>query len=441
VELAEDARELVEKMESGRVSVAVVGLGYVGLPLALVISREVERVVGIDVDAERVEAIGRGESYIDDVSDEQLRTALQDARFSATSDYEALADCDVVIICVPTPLRKTGDPDLSFIVQSVDAIRHHLTRRKLIVLESTSYPGTTSELVCPSLQSADLVVGRDFWLAFSPERVDPGPAYRDYRIEDIPKVVGGITPTCTRVAAAFYGRIMKTVIPVSTSTVAEMVKLLENTYRSVNIAMVNELALMCHELGIDVWEVVDAAKTKPYGFEAFYPGPGLGGHCIPVDPFYLAWKARLHGFEPRFIDLAGRINAEMPRHVVQLAMDLLNEQGKPLRGARVHVLGVAYKRDVSDTRESPALLIMDSLLRKGAEVSYTDDHVSAVALPDGTELRSLPLEGSDLAWRDLVIIVTDHSDVPWERVVRESRLLLDTRNVLKDHEADHIHKI
>ncbi|KPK65740.1 MAG: UDP-N-acetyl-D-glucosamine dehydrogenase [Planctomycetes bacterium SM23_32] len=439
--MTEEASRFVEKVRSGDATLAIVGLGYVGLPLALVCSRKLKRVVGIDVDARRVDAIGRGKSYIDDVPDAQLGEAVRAGKFSATADYGTLRECDVVIICVPTPLRKTGDPDLSFIVQSVDAIARHLAPGKLVVLESTSYPGTTRELVCPRLEEDGLVAGRDFWLAFSPERVDPGPAYGDYKIEDIPKVVGGITPSCTRVAAAFYGRIMKTVVEVSTSTVAEMVKLLENTYRSVNIAMVNELALMCHELGIDVWEVVDAAKTKPYGFEAFYPGPGLGGHCIPVDPFYLAWKARLHGFEPRFIDLAGRINAEMPRHVVQLAMDLLNQQGKPLRDARVHVLGVAYKRDVSDTRESPALLIMEILGSKGALVSYTDDHVPAVTLADGTKMASVPLERSDLPWKDLVIIVTDHSDVPWGRVVKEARLILDTRNVLKDYDEEHIHKI
>ncbi|MHC4788424.1 MAG: nucleotide sugar dehydrogenase [Planctomycetota bacterium] len=260
-------------------------------------------------------------------------------------------------------------------------------------------------------------------------------------MENVPKVVGGITADCTRVAAEFYGRIVEHVVRVPNSRVAEMVKLLENTYRSVNIAMVNELALMCHELDIDVWDVVDAAKTKPYGFEAFYPGPGLGGHCIPIDPFYLAWKARLHGFEPRFIDLAGRINAEMPRHVVQLIMDLLNDEGKPLRGSRVHVLGAAYKPDVSDTRESPALIIIESLLGKGARVTYTDSHVPEVELSDGTRLRSVPLEECALGESDCVVVVTHHSDFPWERIARVAPLILDTRNALKEFDAPHIHRI
>ncbi len=441
MEPSEAAQSLIERIEEGRIAVGVVGLGYVGLPLALLCARKVERVVGVDIDTRRVGAINAGRSYVDDISDEELAEALSEGGFSASSDYAALTECDVVIICVPTPLRKTGDPDLSFIVQSVDAIERHLTPGKLIVLESTSYPGTTDELVCPHLEQHELRVGRDFWLAFSPERIDPGPAYGEWDVENVPKVVGGITPSCTRVAAAFYGRIVETVVEVSSGRVAEMVKLLENTYRSVNIALVNELALMCHELGVDAWEVVDAAKTKPYGFQAFYPGPGLGGHCIPVDPFYLAWKARLHGFEPRFIDLAGRVNAEMPRHVVQLCMDLLNERGKPVRGSSILVLGVAYKPDVSDTRESPALIIMQSLCKKGARLSYSDTHVPELTLEDGSEFASVELTEQTLAASDLVLIITDHAQFPYHRVVKCAPLILDTRNVLKDYDEDHIHKI
>ena len=435
------ARRLMQKLRAGQATVAVVGLGYVGLPLALLCARKLRKVVGLDVDARRVEAVAGGRSYIGDVTDEELNQAVQAGRLAATQDYAALRKCDVIVICVPTPLLKTGAPDLSFIVQSTDAVARHMGRGKLVVLESTSYPGTTDELVRPRLEQNGLRVGRDFWLAFSPERVNPGPAYKDYNIENVPKVVGGVTPECTRVAAEFYRTICQTVVEVSTSRVAEMAKLLENTYRGVNIALVNELALMCHELGIDVWEVVDAAKTKPYGFQAFYPGPGLGGHCIPVDPFYLAWKARLHGFEPRFIDLAGRINVEMPRYVVDRVTDLLNEQRKPLRGSRVCVLGVAYKPDVSDVRESPALVIIESLLRKGALVTYADRHVPEIMLGDGTRLKSAPLTKRRLSRADCVLIVTHHSDFPWKRIVEQSRLVLDTRNVLRDHKAPHVHKI
>ncbi len=432
--------EFIGKVRSGRFTAAVAGLGYVGLPMAMQCMRGAERVVGIDVDASRVRGIAEGRSYIDDLSDEDLARAAGEG-FTATSDYDAVADSDVILICVPTPLRKTGEPDVSFIVRSVDAIAEHMSPGKLVVLESTTYPGTTDELVRPRLERDGLRVGEDFWLAFSPERIDPGPAQREYGIENVPKVVGGVTAHCTRAAAEFYGRILNTVVPVSSSTVAEMVKLLENTYRSINIAMVNELALMCHELGVDVWEVVDAAGTKPYGFQAFYPGPGLGGHCIPVDPFYLAWKARLHGFEPRFIDLAGRVNSSMPRYVVQRLADLLNDAGKPVRGSRVHVLGVAYKRDVSDVRESPALTIIELLLRKGAEVSYSDPHVPSVRLSDGARLESVELEESGLPDCDCALVVTDHSDFPWDWVVRHAPLVLDTRNALKGLDGGHIHRI
>jgi UDP-N-acetyl-D-glucosamine dehydrogenase len=382
---------LITRIRSGDVTTAVVGMGYVGLPLALLCARKLSRVLGIDVDPKRVAAIEQGKSYIDDCSDETVAAVLADGSFSVTTDYAALEECDVVIICVPTPLRKTGDPDLSFIVQSVDAISRHMGRSKLIILESTSYPGTTDELVRPQLERNGLKVGRDFWLAFSPERVDPGPAYGEYNVENVPKVVGGITPDCTRLAAEFYGRIVDQVVQVPNSRVAEMVKLLENTYRIVNIAMVNELALMCHELGVDVWEVVDAAKTKPYGFEAFYPGPGLGGHCIPVD--------------------------------------------------QVHILGVAYKPDVSDTRESPALIIIESLLDKGAHVSYTDGHVPEITLTDGTQLQCVELQKAGLPETDCVVIVTDHGDFPWEWIVENSPLILDTRNALGDFDEPHISKM
>ncbi len=431
----------IGKLQADRASVAVAGLGYVGLPMAVCCAETFPKVVGIDVDPSRVEAVNRGSSYIDDLPDARLARCVQEGALSATDDYGAVRDSDVVLICVPTPLRKTGEPDVSFIVQSVDAVEEQMGPGKLIVLESTTYPGTTDELVCPRLERNGMEVGRDFWLAFSPERIDPGPAHPEFDIPDVPKVVGGVTPSCTRAAAEFYARFIEEVLPVSGSKVAEMVKLLENTYRGVNVAMVNELALMCDKLGVDVWEVVDAAATKPYGFQAFYPGPGLGGHCIPVDPFYLAWKARLHGFEPRFIDLAGRVNASMPEYVVRRVADILNDAEKALRGSTVHVLGVAYKRDVSDVRESPALTIIDLLRAKGAEVSYTDPHVPRIRPGEAEALGSIPLEQCDLASFDCVLIVTDHSAFPWERVAGEAGAVLDTRNALRDCDGDHIHKL
>jgi len=434
-------QELLCKIEGRKLTVGIVGLGYVGLPLAVEFARAGFRVIGIDTSARRVEDCNAGRSYIGDVADEDLAKLVADGRIRATTDYAAVAECDAVSICVPTPLRKSKDPDLSFIVESVRNIEEHMAPGKLVVLESTTYPGTTEELVLPILERGGLKAGEDFFLAFSPERVDPGPAYGEHTIKNVPKVVGGVTAACTRVAAAFYGAVVDEVVPVSDSSVAEMVKLLENTYRSVNIALANELALMCHELGLDVWEVIEAAKTKPYGFQAFYPGPGLGGHCIPIDPFYLAWKARLHGFEPRFIDLASQVNAAMPQHVVRLVADLLNEQGKPVRGSRIHVLGVAYKRDVSDTRESPALGIMSLLRQKGAEVSFSDPHVESVRLPDGAEMRGVPLADCALEETDCVLIVTDHAAFPWAEIVERSPLILDTRNALREFKAGHVHKL
>ncbi len=433
--------EFVERARRGRLVVAVAGLGYVGLPMAVCCAAAARRVVGIDVAPERVEMVRAGRSYIDDVTDEELGELVEAGRLTATTDYAAVAESDVVLICVPTPLRKTGEPEVSFIVRAVDAIAEHMSPGKLIILESTTYPGTTEELARPRLERGELSAGQDFWLAFSPERIDPGPSHAEWNIRNVPKVVGGVTANCTRAAAEFYGQVVDSVVSVSNSSVAEMVKLLENTYRSVNIAMVNELALMCHELGVDVWEVVDAARTKPYGFQAFYPGPGLGGHCIPVDPFYLAWKARLHGFEPRFIDLAGRINASMPRHVVERLAELLNRERKPVNGSHVHVLGVAYKRDVSDTRESPALVIIEDLLKRGAVLTYTDPHVPSVTLPDGTRLDSTPLEETNLPQCDCVLIVTDHAAFPWERIVAEAPLILDARNALRDWPQNHVHRI
>ncbi|MFW6189637.1 MAG: nucleotide sugar dehydrogenase [Planctomycetota bacterium] len=440
-QLGEGLERLRGRLCDGDVTVGVVGLGYVGLPMALLCAGKVAQVVGIDVSSSRVEDLQRGESYVDDISNEELGGAVESGHFRATTDYGAVRSCDVLMVCVPTPLRKTGEPDVSYIVDSVDSIREHMGPGKLIILESTTYPGTTEELVKPRLERDGLRAGREFCLAFSPERIDPGPAYADWGTHNVPKVVGGVTEKCTEIATHFYGLVVETVVPVSSSSVAEMVKLLENTYRGVNIAMVNELALMCNELDVDVWEVVDAAKTKPYGFQAFYPGPGLGGHCIPIDPFYLAWKARLHGFEPRFIDLAGRINANMPRYVVQRVADMLNEEGKALNGSRVRVLGVAYKRDVSDVRESPAITIIEALRRKGAEVSFSDPHVRSISLTDGSELSRTELDPGGLTDCDCALIVTGHSRFQWDLVVEHAPLVLDTRNALKAFDADHIRKL
>ena len=434
-------RQILEKIEKRSLSAAVVGLGYVGLPLALEMARSGYRVVGVDSDSARATAVNEGRSYIGDVVEADLKSLVADGRLSASDDYAQLADCDAVVICVPTPLRKTRDPDLSFIIAAVKNVARYLKPGKLVVLESTTYPGTTEELVRPMLEEGGMRAGTEFFLAFSPERVDPGPAHSKFNIVNVPKVVGGVTAACTEVASAFYGAVVDTVVPVSSSRVAEMVKLLENTFRSVNIAMANELALMCHEMGLDVWEVIEAAKTKPYGFQAFYPGPGLGGHCIPVDPFYLAWKARLHGFEPRFIELAGQVNTAMPKHVVTLAADLLNEHTKPLRGSRVHLLGMAYKPDVSDLRESPALIIAEMLIRRGAELTFSDPHVDSVRLETGQVLTGTPAAEAPLEEMDLVIVVTDHRAFPWAEIVRRSPLILDTRNALKGVKGDHIHRL
>lgn len=422
---------LLKKIRERTVRTAVIGLGYVGLPLAVEFARCGFSVVGIDIDQTKVDDLNAGRSYILDVQSETVR-ALRDAgKLTATTDFAALETCDTVDICVPTPLRKTRDPDLSYVVGAAEAVVRHLHRGQLVILESTTYPGTTDELVQPMLEKeSGLKAGRDYFLAFSPERVDPGPAYRQYNIRNVPKVVGGVTPDCTEVACALYGQAIDTIVPVANSRVAEMVKLLENTYRSVNIGLVNELALMCHTLGLDVWQVIEAAATKPYGFQAFYPGPGLGGHCIPIDPFYLAWKARAQGFEPRFIELAGQINSGMPRFVVSLVADALNSVRKPLNGSAVHVLGVAYKKDVGDIRESPALEIVHDLKQRKAKVTYTDPYIPRFSLGAET-LESVALDDGPLARADCVVVVTNHACFPWDRIRQESALIVDTRNALK----------
>ncbi len=364
---------LIEKIRARDARLSVIGLGYVGLPLVVEFARAGFNAVGVDIDADKVAAINRGDSYIKDVSNESLQEALERGNLSATTDFGALADVDTVNICVPTPLRKTRDPDISYIVSAVEKIRDHLHDQMLIILESTTYPGTTEEVILPMLQSDSFEVGKDFYLGFSPERVDPG--NESFGTYNIPKVVGGVTAACTEVAKELYSSTLSTIVPVSSSRVAETVKLLENTFRSVNIGLVNEIALMCNKMGIDVWEVIDAAATKPFGFMPFYPGPGLGGHCIPIDPFYLSWKAKLAGFEARFIELAGQINGEMPAYVVEKITAALNEQEKSVNGSTILVLGVSYKANIDDIRESPALDIIELLHRKGAKVVYHDPFV------------------------------------------------------------------
>jgi len=403
----------------------VIGLGYVGLPLAVEFAREGFRVTGIDVDRRRVEGVTGGRSYIPDVPTRDLQTLVQKRQLTATTQFSTLGELDAIIICVPTPLRKTREPDISYILKAAKPIASALRPGQLIVLESTTYPGTTEEVILPMLKGRGLRVGKEFCLAFSPERIDPGNAR--YTTRTIPKVIGGITPTCRTLAIQLYGHIIQTVIPVSSTNVAEMVKLLENTFRAVNIGLVNEMALMCHKLGLDVWEVIDAAKTKPFGFMAFYPGPGIGGHCIPSDPMYLAWKARVHGFEPRFIELADQTNRYMPHYVVERIAASLNERKKALKGSRILLIGLAYKKDVNDTRDSPAFEVAQELGERGARVNYHDPYVSSAEL-NGMASRSTPLNPRQLAQTDCVVILTDHSHVDYELLFRHAPLIVDTRN-------------
>src|SRR5436305_1583516 len=398
--------ELERRIKTKQARFGVIGLGYVGLPLALTLNEAGFDVTGIDIDTNRVDAIVAGRSYITDVSDKELQQAQHEKRFRATTDLSEIRNLDAVSICVPTPLRKTKDPDMSYIISAADAIAKELRPGQLVILESTTYPGTTEELILTALEAGGLKVGRDFFLAYSPERVDPGNGR--YATRDIPKVVGGVTPRCAKLAAMLYGAAMKTIVPVSSTRVAEMVKLLENTFRSVNIALANEIALMCSHMNIDVWEVIKGASTKPFGYMPFYPGPGLGGHCIPVDPFYLSWKARQNGFECRFIELAGHVNAAMPQFVVERVGDALNSVRKAINGARIHVFGVAYKRNVNDMRESPALDVLELLGKRGAVLSYSDPFVPQLRL-DGHTLASLDLADVLREPPDCSIICTDHS--------------------------------
>lgn len=404
---------------------AVIGLGYVGLPLAIEMAKSGIEAIGVDVDPRKVQAIRDGRTYITDIEGAEIARWVKKGLLKATTDFNALAEVEAISICVPTPLRKTKDPDVSFIAASVEQIAPRLQKGQLIILESTSYPGTTDEMVLPHLSANGRRVGKDFFLAFSPERVDP--ANTKWKTRNTPKVIGGVTPACTARAHAFYSQIFDTVIPVSSTRSAEMVKLLENTFRAVNIGLVNEVALMCNKLGLDVWEVINAAATKPFGFMPFYPGPGLGGHCIPIDPLYLSWKLKSLNYTARFIELASEINTTMPRFVVSRIGDILNDRKKPIRGTRILILGVAYKKNVSDYRESPAIDIIHLLLERGAKVEYHDPHVPELREGEVT-LRSMPITPKRLKEYEMVVVVTNHDAVDIKRVVRNAKMVFDTRN-------------
>jgi UDP-N-acetyl-D-glucosamine dehydrogenase len=420
---------LLDRIERRTAKVGVVGLGYVGLPLALEFGRAGYRVLGIDVDPAKVSALNDGRSYVQDVQDEAVAEVVSADLLRATTRYAALAEVDAISICVPTPLRKTRDPDLSFIISAADAIAEVVHRGLLIVLESTTYPGTTEELILPRVVREGLKVGQEVFIAFSPERVDPG--NQRFGTRNTPKVIGGVTPACLEVATALYSAAVDRVVPVSSTTTAEMVKLLENTFRAVNIGLVNEVALMCDKLGLDVWEVIEAAATKPFGFMPFYPGPGLGGHCIPIDPLYLSWKLKALNYNARFIELAAEVNASMPLFVVGRVTDALNDEAKAVRGSRIAILGAAYKRNSDDVRESPALDIIHLLKERGAEVSYHDPYVPSLKLEDGNVLDSSDLTAQWLSGADCVVVVTDHSSYDWQWVLDNCRLLIDTRNATK----------
>jgi UDP-N-acetyl-D-glucosamine dehydrogenase len=423
------------KIETRQATAAVIGLGYVGLPLAMEIAAAGFKVVGIDLDHGKIAALNQGKSYIQDVPDQTIADTINAGKFTATYDFSALRDVDTVSICVPTPLSKSRDPDISFILSATEEIRKYLHPGQLIVLESTTYPGTTDELIVPELENSGLKVGSDFYVAFSPERIDPGNV--SFNTHNTPKIVGGITPQCTEIARLFYSAFIERVIPVSSTKCAEMVKLLENTFRSVNIGLVNEIALMCNKMDIDVWEVIRAAATKPFGFMPFYPGPGLGGHCIPIDPFYLSWKARASGFEARFIELAGYVNGHMPDHVVDLVGEALNRHGQSFRGSRVLVVGVAYKSDIDDVRESPSLDIMEKLRERGAVIEYSDPYVPTLEFA-GKKLESAELTPARLRRYDCVVIATAHKGFPLDEILEHARAIVDTRNALRGRQSEKI---
>jgi len=425
--------QLAEKIRSKGAKVGVVGLGYVGLPLAVEFAEVGFDVTGIDLSTEKVAQVNAGHSYIPDIPSSVLKPLAESGKLKATTDFSVLKDLDTVNICVPTPLRKTKDPDMSYIDAACQQIAEYFHPGMLVILESTTYPGTTDEVVLPMLEKGGLKVGKDFFLCFSPERVDPG--NEKFQTKNIPKVVGGVTKECTDLGRIFYSQALEKVVPVSSTQVAEMVKLLENTFRMINIGLVNEMAVMCEGMGINVWEVIEAAATKPFGFMPFYPGPGLGGHCIPIDPFYLSWKTKQAGIEARFIELAGYINGQMPHFVANKVQNALNDRGKATKGAKIHILGVSYKRDIDDVRESPALDIIHLLRRRGAEITFSDPHVPQIRLEGETMCAK---NGDAYKAADCVVIVTDHSAFDYQAIVKDAKLIVDTRNALKGAKADNI---
>lgn len=438
---ADQAAGLKEKIINRTAKVGVVGLGYVGLPLAVEKGKVGFEVIGFDRNTKRVGQVNSGQNYIKDVKDEDLKTLVKSKKLTATEDFSRLSEVDVIVICVPTPLTITRDPDISYIVNVTEQIARYLKNGQLVTLESTTYPGTTREIILPKLSACDRQVGKDFFLAFSPERVDPG--NKRYTTQNTSKVVGGVTPACLDVAATFYRQTISRVVPVSSTEVAEMTKVFENTYRSVNIALVNELMLLCDRMGIDIWEVVDAAGTKPFGIQTFYPGPGVGGHCIPIDPFYLTWKAREYDFHTRFIELAGEINIQASYHVVDKVIKVLSESGKPLSGANILVLGVAYKKDIEDYRESPALKVIDLLLKWQADVRYHDPFVPEMPAhePYTWSLKNTALTAKALQEADCVVVTTDHTTVDYDFVAKNTKRIVDARNACKHVKAEYRHKI
>jgi UDP-N-acetyl-D-glucosamine dehydrogenase len=432
--VSETYQVLENKIRSRGARVGVIGLGYVGLPLLCEFARHKFQVIGIDVDSRKIESLLAGKSYISDVDSAEVSRLVSSKSLSASTDYSLLSEVDTVDICVPTPLRKTKDPDLSYILAAVDEIQKYLHPGMLVILESTTYPGTTEELILPKLEETGLKVGKDFFLCFSPERVDPGNP--DFNTRNIPKVIGGTTPSCTEIGALFYRQALENVVAVSSTKVAEMVKLLENTFRSINIGLANEMAILCDRMKIDVWEVIEAAATKPFGFMPFYPGPGLGGHCIPVDPFYLSWKAKMHGMEARFIELAGQINGGMPRFLVSRIQAALNDAGKSVKNSRVHLLGVAYKRDVSDVRESPALDVWTLLEELGAIITYSDPNVPSLRVGETEHNARAAVEECRRA--DCVALITDHSTFDYATMARESALIVDARNAFRRYPSKNV---
>ncbi len=433
VEATSTARVLEEKIRTRRARVGIIGLGYVGLPLAVEFAKAGFDVTGIDLSDAKTDRVNAGDSYIGDISSSLLGPLVKSGKLRATTDFSVVRELDTVNICVPTPLRKTKDPDMSYIVSACGEIAKHFHSGMLVILESTTYPGTTDEVVLPMLEQGGLKVGQDFFLCFSPERVDPGNP--KYNTSNIPKVVGGTTAACSEMGHVFYSQALQQVVAVSSTQVAEMVKLLENTFRMINIGLANEIALMCDRMGINVWEVIEAAATKPFGFMPFFPGPGLGGHCIPIDPFYLSWKTKQAGFEARFIELAGYINGQMPHFVVDKVQNALNEHAKPVKGSHIHIVGVAYKKNIDDVRESPAVDIMLLLKRLGARITFSDPHVASMQLEDS---RLASDDISQVAAADCTVIITDHSAFDYPQIAKQARLIVDTRNALKGIKSDKI---